>query len=64
MYFDENLPQGSKRDRKSGALLFPVHPRELEAYRKREEIDNELEEIKKLKEELIELKKSFTERAD
>ena len=57
MFFSEDIPRGSKRDRKSGALIFPIHPRDIERIKKEEELDKEIEEIRELKEELKQLLK-------
>lgn len=58
--FEPNLPPGAVRQRSSGALIFPVHPQEAVREKKMEELDKELAEVRKLKEELIELKDSLT----
>lgn len=50
--FGEEGYLGAKRQKGSMALIFPVHPRELEAQKKREQIDSELEEIMKLRKEM------------
>lgn len=52
---DQNF--GGRRQRESGALLFPAHPREIEKLKKEAEMDKELEEIKELKTELEQLLK-------
>lgn len=57
MYYTDNTYQGGKRQRESGALLFPAHPREIEKLKKEAELDKELEEIKELKSELEQLLK-------
>jgi len=57
--FEEILPYGSQRQRESGALIFPVHPKQREAERNREDLARELAEVRKLKEELMELKKEL-----
>lgn len=54
--FGEEGYLGAKRQKKSHALIFPVHPRELKAQRERQEISSELEKIKQLRIELEELK--------
>lgn len=57
MFFSEDIPRGSKRDRKSGALIFPIHPRDIERIKKEEELDKEIEEVRVLKRELQEFLK-------
>ena len=61
MFFSEDIPRGSKRDRKSGALIFPVHPRDIERIKKEEELDKEIEEVRVLKEELKQILKEARE---
>lgn len=58
--FEENIPQGAKRERNSGALIFPVHPREIEQEKKLRELDKELNKIRLLKEELQSLKDNLS----
>ncbi len=55
----DTTPQGAKRQHESGALIFPVHPRELKAEQQRADLDRELEEVRVLKKELEELKKEL-----
>lgn len=57
---EPNLPQGAVRQKGSGALIFPVHPKEAEREKKMKDLDKELAEVRKLKEELIELKDNLT----
>lgn len=57
MFFSEDIPRGSKRDRKSGALIFPIHPRDIERIKKEEELDKEIEEVRELKKELQDILK-------
>lgn len=57
MFYDNGQTLGGRRQRGSGALLFPAHPREIEKLKKEAELDKELEEIKELKSELEQLLK-------
>lgn len=57
MFFSEDIPRGSKRDRKSGALIFPIHPRDIERIKKEAELDKELNDIRELKKELQDILK-------
>ena len=57
MYYNNDQTLGGRRQRESGALLFPAHPREIEKLKKEAELDKELEEIKELKSELEQLLK-------
>lgn len=57
---EPNLPQGAVRQESSGALIFPVHPKELEREKTLRELEVELGEIRSLKEELLNLKKDLT----
>lgn len=59
--YNEDLPKGSYRQQASRALIFPVHPKELEAQKNRDELKKELQEVKALKEELIKLKEDLSE---
>ena len=57
MFYNNDQTLGGRRQRESGALLFPAHPREIEKLKKEAEIDKELKEIKELKTELEQLLK-------
>ena len=57
MYYTDNMYQGGKRQRESGALLFPAHPREIEKLKKEAELEEELNDIRELKKELQDILK-------
>lgn len=55
------MSQGGRRQGSSGAWIFPVNPKEKERKLKMKELDVELDEVRKLKEELVELRDNLTE---
>lgn len=50
--FNETIPEGSKRQRSSGALIFPISPSERKAQERSRQLDEELAEVRALKKEL------------
>lgn len=53
--------RGGVRQGKSGAWIFPVHPKEKVRNKQMKELDSELAEVRKIKEELTELRDSLKE---
>lgn len=57
MFYTNDQTLGGRRQRESGALLFPAHPREIEKLKKEAELDKELNDIRELKKELQDILK-------
>ena len=54
------LAMGARKQSASGAWLFPEHPQEKARRNTMKELETELDEVRKLKEELLELKDNLT----
>lgn len=60
----EDLPRGAVRQKGSGAIVFPIHPRDKEAQKDRQKLKEELAEVHELKEELKEIIKNLPKSLD